>query len=72
MESWVLHTDLEVECPRCEYPIWVRGIEIVAQVVVTCPCCRARVRTIDADGSFQNGDRDIERQIEQALEKLWR
>lgn len=72
LEARFLHVDLEVECPGCEYPIWVMGAEIIAQAALTCPCCRTRVWMIDADGSFQNADRDIERHIEKAVEELWR
>jgi hypothetical protein len=72
LDTQVLRADFEVECPRCEYPVWVTGAEIIAQAAVTCPCCRVRVRLVDAEGSLQNAGRDIERQIEEALKGLWR
>jgi hypothetical protein len=71
LETQLLHDDLEVDCPECEYPIWVTGAEVVAQAAVTCPCCRARTWVIDADGTFQNAGRVIEQQINQALKGLW-
>jgi hypothetical protein len=70
LETQLLYADPRVECPRCEYLLWVTGTEIVAQVAVTCPCCRTRVWLIDADGSFQNAGRDIERHIEATLKGL--
>jgi hypothetical protein len=72
LDTRLLHADLEIDCPGCEYPIWVMGAEVIAQAAVTCPCCRTRVWMIDADGGFQNAGRDIERHIEEAVEDLWR
>jgi hypothetical protein len=72
LDTQVLRADFEVECPGCEYPLWVTGAEIIAQAAVTCPCCRARAWLVDAGGSFQNAGRDIERQIDEALKGLWR
>ena len=71
LETQFLRADLEVDCPGCEYPVWVTGAEVVAQAAVTCPCCRARTWILDADGSFQNAGRVIEQQINQALKDLW-
>jgi hypothetical protein len=59
-ETQLLHADFEVGCPRCEYPLWVTGAEVIAQAAVTCPCCRVRVWLRDAAGSFQNTGRDID------------
>jgi hypothetical protein len=67
-----LHSDLEVDCPACEYLIWVMWAEVVAQIAVTCPCCRARIWLRDAEGSMQNAGQVIEQQIEQALKGLWK
>jgi hypothetical protein len=71
LETQLLHADLDVGCPACEYPIWVTGADVVAQTAVICPCCRARTWVIDADGSFQNAGRIIEQQVNQALKGLW-
>jgi hypothetical protein len=70
LETQFLHAGFDAECPRCEYPIWVTGAEIVAQAAVTCPCCRVRVWLIDSDGGFQNAGREIEHHIEEALKGL--
>jgi hypothetical protein len=72
LETQLLHADLEVRCPRCEYLIWVTGAEIIAQVAVTCPCCRARGWAIDTEARFHNAGRDIERQVNQLLKGLRR
>jgi hypothetical protein len=72
LETQFLHAALEVDCPGCEYPIWVTGAEIVAQAAVLCPCCRVRAWVVDADGSFQNAARVVEQEINQALRDLWR
>lgn len=72
LETQLLHADFEVGCPRCDYPLWVTGAEIIAQAAVTCPCCRVRVRLVDAGGTFQNVGRDVERRFEETLKGLWR
>ena len=71
LETQLLHADFEAGCPGCEYLTWVTGAEIIAQAAVTCPCCRAGIWVTDADGSFRNLGRDVERQIEQALKGIW-
>jgi hypothetical protein len=65
-----LHSDLEVECPGCQYPLWVTWAEVVVQAVVLCPCCRIRIQLSDAEGSLQNAARVVERVISQALKGL--
>jgi hypothetical protein len=61
----------EIDCPECEYPIWVLWSEIVAQTAVRCPCCRVRIRLIDSTGSAQNLEADIERHINETLKGLF-
>ena len=72
LETQLLHADFEVGGPQCEYPLWGTGAEIIAQAAVTFPCCRVRVRLVDGGGTFQNVGREVERQIEGALEGRWR
>jgi hypothetical protein len=68
----LLHTDHEVDCPGCHYPIWMLWSEIVAQNTVCCPCCRRRVRLVDATGSIQNLGADIDAQLNQIFGGLFR
>lgn len=63
----LLHSDLEVDCPTCQYPIWVTWAEIIAQAAVLCPCCRTRVWFRDAAGSAQNAVH-VTGRIDQTLE----
>jgi len=70
LETQFLRADGEVECPACEYPIWVIWAEIAAQALIRCPCCRTRIRLIDAEGSVQEAARAVERQISQFLKGL--
>jgi len=67
LETQFLHADREVECPACQYPIWVIWAEISVQALVLCPCCRTRVHLVDAEGSAQEAARAVERQINQML-----
>jgi len=62
-ETQFLHADLEVGCPRCEYPLWVTGAEVIAQAAVTCPCCRVRIWLRDSAGSVQNASRDVDQAL---------
>jgi len=66
-----LHSDLEVDCPECQYPIWVTWAEVVVQLTVRCPCCRAAVQLTDAEGSMQNAGRVVEQEISRILKGLW-
>jgi hypothetical protein len=72
LETLLLHADLEVKCPKCEYPNWVTGAEFAAQAAVTCPCCRTRCWMSDANGRFRHFGRDIQQQIDQASRGLRR
>lgn len=71
LATQLLHSDLEVPCPRCEYPIWVRWSEVVVQQTVLCPCCRIRVGLVDDRGGMQMAGNDIERHINDALKGLF-
>ncbi len=70
LASQFLHSDLEFDCPVCRYPVWVTWAEVVVQLTVRCPCCRAAIRLADADGSMQSAGRVIEEQINQMLKGL--
>jgi hypothetical protein len=71
LTTQLLHGDLDVDCPQCEYPVWVQYAEVVAQAAVLCPCCRTRIWLRDAEGSMQNAGDVIEKQINQALKDLF-
>lgn len=67
-KSALMDTDLEAECPVCDYPVWIRLVEVVAGCAVFCPACRTRIWLKDADGSVQNaGDA-----IDDAMNELMR
>lgn len=66
----VYDMDYDVPCPICGYPIWVRLVEVVAQVAVTCPCCRARVWLTDSGGSVQNMGGEIDRALDQMFKNF--
>jgi ribosomal protein S27E len=65
-----LHANLEVECPTCQYPIWVTWAEAVVQASILCPCCRDRIRLTDPEGGMQNAARVVEQQINEVLKGL--
>jgi hypothetical protein len=70
LTTQLLHGDLEANCPRCGYLLWVQYAEIVVQSAVLCPCCRIRIWLHDAYGSVQNARQIIEQQINQTLKGL--
>lgn len=59
-KSGLLDSDIDAECPACEYPLWIRLVEVVAGCAVTCPACRSRVWLRDGDGSVQNAAAEID------------
>lgn len=66
-----LHSDLDVDCPGCTYPVWVRYSELVVGATVICPCCRLRVRLVNERGSAVTEVEKMESAIEQALKGLF-
>jgi len=42
LATQTLHSDIEVPCPQCGYPLWVLWAEIVVQTAVRCPACRCQ------------------------------
>lgn len=66
LRSW--HT--EVDCPLCTYPIWIRMIEVAAQVAVPCPGCKATIWLRDGDGSVHNANENIQREMNNLLRNL--
>lgn len=43
---------IEINCPSCNYPFEIQLIDARTQVYRLCPCCRTRIRLVDADGSM--------------------
>jgi hypothetical protein len=72
LATQLLHSDQEIDCPNCKYPMWIQYAEIVAQAGVLCPCCRFRIWLRDAEGGMQNLGDIVEREINQVLKGLWR
>ena len=59
----LLDTDVEIPCPICEYPVWIRLVEAIVQTAVRCPVCRTMIWLVDDRGSVRNAGQDIERAI---------
>lgn len=72
LATQMLHSDIEVPCPNCEYAIWVRLVEVVVQAAVLCPACRLRIWLHDADGSMHNIPGGIESALERATKGLFK
>jgi hypothetical protein len=70
-EAHLLGLDLDVDCPDCGYPIWVRGSEVFTGCTVLCPCCRQSIRLEDANGGLRNAARSFDRQVEQAMKGIF-
>ena len=67
-----LRGDMDVPCPACRYPVWVRLSEIVCQCRVLCRCCRTGIRLIDDRASMATAADEIERSLDEALRGLFR
>lgn len=61
----LLGTDMDVPCPACSYPIWIRLVEVVVGTAVRCPACLCRVWLVDESGTVQNASRDVDRALEE-------
>jgi hypothetical protein len=71
LSTQLLHSDVELPCPRCEYSLWVLFVEVTAQTAVICPSCRARVWLRDDAGSVQTAGAQVESMIDEALSGLF-
>ncbi|MGI8702358.1 MAG: hypothetical protein ACR2JU_14370 [Nocardioidaceae bacterium] len=71
ISTQLLHGDLEVDCPSCTYPVWVRYSEIVTQLSVLCPCCRTTIRLLDDRGTVVTAGDVVEQSIENALKDFF-
>ena len=61
---------IEIECPSCNYPFEIQLVDARTQVYRLCPCCRTRIRLVDAGGSMfgeleavDNAFDDLERTV---------
>ena len=70
--SMLVHVDVDLGSPVCQYPIWVRLIEVAAQVAVLCPACRRRIWLRDDTGSVQHAPAAIDHAVNEALADLTR
>ncbi|SDC45460.1 hypothetical protein SAMN05660690_1503 [Geodermatophilus telluris] len=70
LRSELLDSDIEAPCPNCEYPVWIRLVEVVAHCAVLCPACRCRIWLTDADGSVQNAATDIDNAVDDLTRQL--
>lgn len=70
LKTGLLDSDVDVPCPNCQYPVWIRLVEVVARCAVVCPACRCRVWLSDADGSVQNAAADVENAMNDLMRQL--
>jgi hypothetical protein len=70
LSTQLLHADIEIPCPSCEYPVWVRLAEVTAQCFVRCPCCHVLIRLQDDTGTVHTAGALIEQQLRRALKGL--
>lgn len=63
----LLDADLDMPCPGCGYPVWIRLVEVVARTAVICPACRSRVWLIDDTGSVQSTGPQIEHAVNEMI-----
>jgi hypothetical protein len=72
LSSQLLHSEMDLSCPTCSYPVWTRMSEVTAGVPVICPCCRTRITFVDSDGEMQNLGHTLESKVEQALKEAFK
>jgi hypothetical protein len=69
-EGALLREALDVECPKCGYPVWIQMVDVVAGCFVRCPACRGLIQLVDDRGSVATAYDDIGRAINE-LGKEW-
>lgn len=66
---------LHIPCPSCGYQLEVQVVDARTQVWRWCPCCRARVRLVEPDGSVSVGltaANQVMRKLEATMGDLFR
>lgn len=71
LSTQLLRADVDVDCPVCGFSLWVRMSEIIAQVNVLCPCCRAGIQLVDDRGGLSTTGDAIEALISDSLKGLF-
>ncbi len=51
---------IEVDCPRCRYPMSVQLLDVRLEAVVYCPNCKASIQMCDEDSSVDTGLKRID------------
>ena len=62
---------IDVECPRCRYPMDVQMLDVRLQARVFCPNCKVAIQLVDHEGSTEVGLRKVDRALSD-LEREWR
>lgn len=69
------HTSVEVSCPACGFELEIQLLDVRTQVWRWCPCCRARIRLLEPDGSMSVGlarAEDAFRDLGKTMKKLFK
>lgn len=70
----ILASLVSFPCPRCGYEVEIQLLDARVQAYRYCPCCRARIRLVDADGSMFGALEEIDlamKQLNKALKGLF-
>ncbi|WKX09985.1 hypothetical protein [Streptomyces sp. NL15-2K] len=70
LSSKILASLVTFPCPRCRYKVEIQLLDARVQVYRYCPCCRARIRLVDADGSMFGGLEEVDLAMEQLTKAL--
>lgn len=71
LATQLLHSDLEVPCPECDFELWIRVAEILAECTVLCPVCRTRIRLRDDRGGTHNAGSMIESTLDSMIKEVF-
>lgn len=69
------HALLDVPCPRCAYLVEIQLLDARTQVWRWCPCCRARIRMVEPDGSVSGSIKGVEnalRSLDETITRMFR
>ena len=63
---------VEVPCPNCGYGVGAQLLDVRTQVWRWCPCCRARIRLVEPDGTVSGSIKAVDQALQSLTDTLKR
>jgi hypothetical protein len=66
------HVTVEVPCPKCGYGVEIQLLDVRTQVWRWCPCCRARIRIVEPDGTVSGSTKTVDETLQSLADTIKR